>query len=67
MSWISDIFRAGQANRGNVVRRSIATVQANGGLAALQAEVQRRGFHMARIGDQYVIVCNANGTIQVIC
>jgi glutamine amidotransferase-like uncharacterized protein len=58
MSWITDIFRAGAANKGGIVRRSKKTVLANGGYKALRAEVKRRSFHMLRTGGQYVIICN---------
>ncbi len=67
MSWISDIFRAGQANAGNVVRRSMHDVTKYGGVTKLEKEVRARGFHMALIGEQFVIVCNQAGGIQIIC
>ncbi len=35
--------------------------------AELEAEVRARGFHMALIGQQYVIVCNPAGGIQIVC
>jgi hypothetical protein len=66
-AWLNQIFQAGQATQGNIVRRSMATVQQYAGAQALEAEVHRRGFHMAVIGDQYVIVCNRAGTINVVC
>ena len=67
MSWISDIFRAGQVNAGNVVRRSMHDVAKQGGVAKLEQEVKARGFHMALVGEQYVIVCNQAGNIQIVC
>jgi hypothetical protein len=67
MSWISDIFRAGQVNSGNVVRRNMHDVAEYGGVLKLEQEVRNQGFHMALIGEQYVIVCNTAGSIQIIC
>ena len=66
-AWISDIWRAGQVNKGGIVRRNIHTVAANGGVAKLEQEVKARGFHMARIGEQYLIMCDPKGTMQIIC
>ena len=33
----------------------------------LEGEVRRRGFHMAVVGGQYVIVCNPARTLHLIC
>jgi hypothetical protein len=66
-AWTDQIWRAGQVNKGNVVRRSIHSVMTYSSGQELQREVQRRGFHMAVVGDQYVIVCNAAGTINLVC
>lgn len=66
-AWINDIWRAGQVNKGGIVRRSVHTVAQNGGAATLEAEVRKRGFHMARIGEQYLIMCDPNGALQIIC
>jgi hypothetical protein len=66
-SLIAQIFTAGQVNKGNIVRRSMHSVATYASAGALRREVRRRGFHMALVGDQYVIVCNTSGTINVIC
>lgn len=67
-AWTNQIWQAGQVNEGNVVRRSAHSVaQYGGGIAHLTAEVQQRGFHMARVGTQYVILCNQQGAIELIC
>ena len=65
--WIAQIFRAGQAAQGNIVRRSMRSVMQFASADLLRAEVVKRGFHMALIGEQYVIVCNKQGQISVIC
>jgi hypothetical protein len=54
-------------NKGNVVRRSIHSVMTYSSGQELQREVLRRGFHMAVVNDQYIIVCNAAGTINIVC
>lgn len=66
-AWINQIFRAGQVNEGNVVRRSMHDVAKYASAAQLEAEVRARGFHMALIGEQYVIVCNPAGALHLIC
>lgn len=66
-AWINQIFRAGQVNAGNVVRRSMHDVAKYASAQELENEVRARGFHMALIGDQYVIVCNPAGVMQIIC
>ena len=66
-AWIEQIFEAGQVAEGNIVRRKMSSVKKYAGALSLENEVRKRGFHMAVIGDQYVIVCNQAGTIHVIC
>jgi hypothetical protein len=66
-AWINKIWRAGQVNKGGIVRRNIHDVAQYGGVAELEAQVRARGFHMARIGDQYLIMCDPNGSMQIIC
>lgn len=65
--WINQIWKAGQAAKGNVVRRSIHSVASYASPKELELEVRRRGFHMAVVGDQYVIVCNKSGTFSIVC
>jgi hypothetical protein len=66
-AWIDQIWQAGQVNQGNVVRRSVHSVMTYSSPRHLENEVRIRGFHMAVIGDKYVIVCNHNGTINIVC
>jgi len=66
-AWTDQIWLAGQANKGNVVRRSMKSVMAYSSPRELEIEVRRRGYHMAVMGDQYVIVCNISGTIHLVC
>ena len=64
--WVNNIFKAGQANRGNVVRRDIGWVNQQASMTELAHEVERRGFKMVRVGDQVIILCNQNGVIQIL-
>lgn len=66
-AWINQIWTAGQVNQGNVVRRSMHDVAKYASPQALEAAVKAKGFHMALIGTQYVIVCDPNGAIQLVC
>ena len=65
-NWINQIFQAGQANCGNIVRRNVYDVDKFAGFHNLLSEVRRRGYHMVRMGDQYVIYCNPMGSIDLI-
>lgn len=66
-AWIGQIFTAGQVNKGNVVRRNMLDVAKYASPQALEAAVRERGFHMARVGGQYIIVCNCDGEIAIVC
>ena len=64
---IEGVMRAGQAKLGNVVRRSRRNVMRYSTPEELEREVRQLGFHLARIGDQFVIICNKAGAISAIC
>jgi hypothetical protein len=64
--WTMDIFKAASVNNGGVVRRARADVKKHGSYSLLKAEVLRRGFHLIRTGEQYVILCH-KGDIRIIC
>lgn len=66
-SWIDQIFSAGQASRGNIVRRSLRDVRKYSSFDELEREVRRRGFHLAIVGEQCVIVCNCDGMLKLVC
>jgi hypothetical protein len=65
--WLNQIWSAGQVAKGNVVRRSLRSVMRYSSRPELENEVRSRGFHMALIGDQCVIICDKEGGINVIC
>jgi len=67
MAWINQVFQAGQVAQGNIVRRSMHSVSKNASPELLEQAVKSRGFHMALIGTQYVILCDKKGGIQVVC
>lgn len=56
-AWINQIFRAGEASRGGVVRRSRSSVEREASVAMLEAAVRARGFHLIEAGDQFLILC----------
>ncbi len=64
--WIGQVFSAKAAQRGAVVRRSVAWVEREVGRDAFIAEVRRRGYHMLECAGQFVIICNAD-EIRVVC
>lgn len=66
-AWIDQVFKAGQVSQGNIVRRSMHSVARFASPELLERAVRQRGFHMALIGNQYVIVCNTAGNIQIVC
>lgn len=65
-AWMNQIFRAGQANVGGVVRRNVQDVEKYVGLSVLLDECKRRGFHVVQTGDQLVILCN-EGNMDIHC
>ena len=54
------------AVEGGIIRRSRYDVERLSPEAALKPEVQRRGYHLLTVGDQYVIVYNP-GQLDIIC
>jgi hypothetical protein len=67
MAWINQIFQSGQVAQGNIVRRSMHSVSKCASPELLERAVRDKGFHMALIGAQYVILCDKKGGIQVVC
>ncbi len=65
-AWINQIFTSQQARNDGVVRRSRADTLQYASFAALRLEVRRRGFHMIRTGEQYVIFCHT-GELRLVC
>ena len=63
--WIAQMFSTRAAQKGAVVRRSIAWVDREVGRDHFKAEVRRRGFHLIQTADQFIVVCH-NGPIQIL-
>ncbi|UAB90694.1 N-(5'-phosphoribosyl)anthranilate isomerase [Ruegeria sp. SCSIO 43209] len=63
--WITQLISSRSARTGAVVRRLVAWVEREVGHAAFQAEVKRRGYHLIRTANQYVIICH-NGPIDIL-
>jgi hypothetical protein len=66
-AWIHQVFQAGQVAQGNLIRRSMHSVARQTSPQLLEREVRQRGFHMALIGTQYVILCDPDGQMLIIC
>lgn len=64
--WIQRIFDAKSARQGGVVRRKLRDVDLIVGRAAFAREIERRGFHAIRNGDQIVVFCN-NEPLELLC
>ncbi|MBT0956751.1 N-(5'-phosphoribosyl)anthranilate isomerase [Alphaproteobacteria bacterium KMM 3653] len=56
--WIDHLFSAVAAQKGGVVRRSVAWVEREVGLERFKEEVRLRGFRLLQSGGQFIIICN---------
>ncbi len=63
--WIAQLFSSRSARTGAVVRRSVAWVEREVAHAAFQNEVRRRGYHLIRTANQYIVICH-NGPIDIL-
>lgn len=63
--WIDQMFSTKSARRGAVVRRSMTWVEREVGHERFQQEIRRRGYHLIRTADQYVVICH-NGPIDIL-
>ena len=63
--WIDQIFSTKAARRGAVVRRSVAWVEREVGRDQFIAEIRRRGYHLIRTSDQFIVICH-NGPIDIL-
>lgn len=63
--WIDQIFSTKSARRGAVVRRSMNWVEREVGHVRFQEEVRRRGYHLIRTANQYIVICH-NGPIDIL-
>ena len=57
-AFIRNIFKAASAKDGGMVRRSKASVRRYASFSQLKLAVKKRGFHLLRNGEQYIILCN---------
>ncbi len=63
--WIKQMFDTKAARKGAVVRRSQAWVDREVGRDRFTSEIRRRGHHLIKTADQYIVVCH-NGPIQLL-
>jgi hypothetical protein len=66
-SWIAQIFNSCAAQNGGIVRRRVSDVLRFSSPSELERAVRARGFHMLLSGDQYVIVCDREGALKIVC
>ena len=57
-AWANQIFNSKIAKRGGVVRRKIASIERYTSQDELKEECKKRGFHVVRHGDQWLIFCD---------
>lgn len=62
------IFEAKTVKRGwgGILYRNVPEIEERSSLAYLKQVVLERGFHLVRIGDNYVIICG-KPEIEIIC
>lgn len=66
-AWLNQMFAAGQASKGGLVRRSIKSVRKyGGGEETLVAEAKSRDFHVVKTGKQYLVMCHP-GRQKILC
>lgn len=63
---MEQVFRAGQADMGGVVRRNVADVERYVGITRFVDECRRRRFHVIETGDQLVVLCH-EGALVILC
>ncbi len=66
-AWVSQIFNSYAAQSGGIVRRSVSDVLRFSSPAELERAVLARGFHMFLSGEQYMIVCDPEAALRIVC
>jgi len=64
--WLDQVFAAKAAHQGGVVRRKIRDVAREIGVERFELEVRRRGFHLLRCDEHFIVICN-NKPISIVC
>lgn len=63
--WLSQMFSSKAAQKGAVIRRSIHWVEREVGQDRFFEEVERRGYHLIRTADQFVVICHG-GPVHIL-
>ncbi len=63
--WLDQLFSTKSAQRGAVVRRSTSWVEREVGHETFQQEIRRRGYHLIRTANQYIVICHS-GPIDIL-
>lgn len=56
--WIDQILESQIAERGDVVRRKISSIDKEASQAEVKQECAKRGYHIVQPGDQWLIFCD---------
>lgn len=64
--WLEQLFAGKSAQNGGIVRRAVRDVEREIGSNALELEIRKRGYHLLRSGNHYIIICH-NDPIVMIC
>ncbi len=63
-AWIENWFSAQSANTGFLIRRNLEEVHLHATREELTADVRRRRWHLLQIGEQYIVICNAEPVVM---
>jgi hypothetical protein len=63
--WLCQMFSSKAAQKGAVIRRSIHWVEREVGQDRFFEEVERRGYHLIRTADQFVVICHG-GPVHIL-
>ncbi len=63
-AWVDQMFAAGQAAVGGVVRRSVTDVATYGAFDEIVDRAKANGWHVIETGGQIVVLCHG-GALQV--
>ena len=56
--WIAQIFSSKAAQIGAVIHRPVQWIDREVGRDRFVTEIRRRGFHLIRTADQFVVICH---------
>jgi len=57
--WLNQVFAAKAAKQGGIVKRKIRDVAREIGTDRFELEVRRRGFHLLKCDQHFIVICNS--------